>query len=50
MEVFLLPKNMDKAPIPKCVGCMFSAMTKKPWSSKGNNTGGQVGQMNKIDE
>ena len=42
-EVGLLPKNLDKAPIPKCADCMFSATTKKPWRSKGNNTGGQVG-------
>ena len=47
-EVGLLPKNMDKDPIPKCAGCMFSVTTKKPCLSKGNNTGDQVRQMTKI--
>ena len=47
-EVGLPPKNLDKAPTPKCAGCMFAAMTKKPWHSKGRNTSGQVGQIIKI--
>ena len=47
-EVGLLPKNLVKAPIPKCAGGMFAVMTKKPWCSKGKNTGGQVGQTTKI--
>ena len=41
-EVGLLTKKLAKAPIPKCAGCMFAATTKKLWSSKGRNTGGQV--------
>ena len=44
----LLPKKLAKAPIPKCAGCMFAAMTKKPWRTKGRNTGGQVGRILKI--
>ena len=47
-EVGLLPKKLAKAPIHKCVGCMFAAMTKKPWRTKGGNTGGQVGKILKI--
>ena len=47
-EVGLLPKKLAEAPIPKCAGCIFSAMTKKPWLSKGKNTGDQVGQMTKV--
>ena len=27
---------------------MFAAMTKKPWRTKGRNTGGQVGRIIKI--
>ena len=29
-EVGLLPKNLAKAPIPKCTGCMFAATNNKP--------------------
>ena len=47
-EVGLLPKKLAKAPIPKCVGCTFAVMTKKPWRTKGRNTGGQVGRILKI--
>ena len=47
-EVGILPKKLAKAPIPKCAGCMFAAMTKNPWSTKGRNTGGQVGRILKI--
>ena len=47
-EVGLLPKKLAKAPIPKCAGCIFSAMTKKPWRTKGRNTSGQVGRILKI--
>ena len=47
-EVGLLPKKLAKSPIPKCAGCMFAAMTKKPWRTKGRNTGGQVGRILKI--
>ena len=47
-EVGLPPKKLAKAPIPKCAGCMFAAMTKKPWHSKGKNTCGQVGRMTNI--
>ena len=47
-EVGLLPKNLAKAPIPKCDGCMFAAMTKNPWRSKGRSTSVQVGQIIKI--
>ena len=43
VEVGLLPKNLDKSPIPKCSGCMFSTRTKNIWHSKGINTSGQVG-------
>ena len=42
-EVGLLPKNLTKSPIPDCAGCIFAAMTKKPWQSKGKNTVGRVG-------
>ena len=44
----LLPKKLAKSPIPKCAGCMFVAMTTKPWHSKWKNTGGQVRQIPKI--
>ena len=47
-EVGLLPKKLAKAPIPKCAGCMFAAMTKKPWRTKGRNNGDQVGRILKI--
>ena len=47
-EVGLLSKNMAKSPIPKCAGCMFTAMTKNPCRSKGNNTGGHVERITKI--
>ena len=47
-EVGLLPKKLAKAPIPNCAGCMFAAMTKKPWLSEGKNTSGQVGRITKI--
>ena len=47
-EVGLLPKNLAKAPTPKCTGCMFAATTKKPWRSKGKNTSGQVGKITNI--
>ena len=43
-----MPKNLDKAPIPKCAVYMFAAMAKNPWRSKGKSTGGQVGQMTQI--
>ena len=48
VELVLLPKNLAKAPIPRFSCCIFAAMTKKPWLSKGSNTGGQVGQITKI--
>ena len=48
LEVGLLSKKLAKAPIPKCAGCMISKITKKPWRTKGRNTGGQVGQILKI--
>ena len=44
----ILPKKLAKAPIPKCAGCMFAAMTKNPWRTKEKNTGGQVGRILKI--
>ena len=47
-EVGLLPNKLAKAPIPKCAGCMFAAMKKKPWRTKGRNTGDQVGRILKI--
>ena len=47
-EVGLRPKKLAKAPITKCAGCMFAALTKKPWRSKRKKTGGQVGPMTKI--
>ena len=43
-----MPKKLAKAPIPKCAGCMFAAMKKKPWRTKGRSTGGKVGQILKI--
>ena len=46
-EVGLLPKHLAKARIPKCAGCMFAAMTKKPWRTKGSKSG-QVGRKTKI--
>ena len=46
-EVGLLPKKLAKAPVPKCAGCMFAGMTKKPWRSKGKQNS-QVGRMTKI--
>ena len=42
-EVGLLPKNLAKAQIPKCEGCMFAAVTKNTWLSKGKNNSGQFG-------
>ena len=44
----LIPKNMTKALIPKSAGCMFSAMNKKPWRSKGKDIGGKVGIITNI--
>ena len=43
-----MPKKLDKVPIPECSGCMFVAITKNPWQSKGKNTGGHFGLMTKI--
>ena len=44
-EVGLLTNNLVKLPVPKCEGCIFATMTKKPWHTKGKNIGGQVGRI-----
>ena len=46
-QVGLLPKRIATAPTPKCAGCMFSSMTKKPWQTKGSR-GNQVGRRTKV--
>ena len=46
-QVGLLPKRIATAPTPKCAGCMFSSMTKKPWRTKGSK-GNQVGRRTKV--
>ncbi len=30
-----IPRKLAKVPPPKCAGCMFGAMTKRPWQDKG---------------
>ena len=46
-KVGLLPKRIATAPTPRCVGCMFSSMMKKPWRTKGTK-GNQVGRKTNV--
>jgi hypothetical protein len=41
-ELVIMPKRLSKVTPPKCTGCMFGSMTKKPWRSKGNKPKGVV--------
>ena len=41
-------KRIATAPTPKCAGCMFSVITKKPWRTKGSK-GNQVGRNTKVN-
>jgi hypothetical protein len=43
-ELGILPKKLAHVTAPKCAGCMFGSMTKKPWRSKGNKPKG-VGHL-----
>jgi hypothetical protein len=39
-ELGILPKRLAQVTSPKCTGCMYGAMTKKPWRSKGKKPKG----------
>jgi hypothetical protein len=43
-ELGILPKKLAQVTPPKCVGCLFGNMTKKPWRNKGNKPEG-VGHL-----
>jgi hypothetical protein len=43
-ELGILPKKLAQVTPPKCAGCLFGTMTKKPWRNKGNNPKG-VGHL-----
>jgi hypothetical protein len=55
-EVGILPKKLAQVTPPKCAGCLFGAMTKKPWRNKGNKPKGvrhlakSPGQMVSVDQ
>jgi hypothetical protein len=55
-ELGILPKKLAQVTAPKCAGCMFGAMNKKPWRIKGNKPKGVVhlatspGQMVSVDQ
>jgi hypothetical protein len=36
-ELGILPKKLAQVTPPKCAGCLFGTMTKKPWRNKGKN-------------
>ena len=51
-----IPKKLAKTTSPRCAGCLFGAMTKVPWRTKGNESGKQVfkatrpGQVVSVDQ
>ena len=51
-----IPKKLAKVNPPKCAGCLFGAMTKVPWRTKGKESGKQVfnasrpGQVVSVDQ
>jgi hypothetical protein len=55
-ELGILPKKLAEVTAPKCAGCIFGDMTKKPWRSKVNNPKGvghlatSPGQMVSVDQ
>jgi hypothetical protein len=55
-ELGILPKTLAQVTAPKCAGCMFGAMNKKPWRSKGNKPKGEgnlatsPGKMVSVDQ
>jgi hypothetical protein len=36
-ELGILPKKLAQVTPPKCMGCLFGNMTKKPWRNKGKS-------------
>jgi hypothetical protein len=54
-ELGILPKKLAQVTPPKCAGCLFGTMTKKPWRNKGNKPNGvghlatAPGQMVSVD-
>ena len=45
-----IPKKLVKTMLPWCAGCLFGAMTKVPWQTKGSNTGQQVFKATKAGQ
>jgi hypothetical protein len=51
-----IPRKLAKTTPPRCAGCLFGAMTKVPWRTKGNESGKQVfkatrpGQVVSVDQ
>jgi hypothetical protein len=43
-ELGILPKKLAQVTPPKCAGCLFGTMTKKPWRNKGKRPKG-VGHL-----
>jgi hypothetical protein len=55
-ELGILPKKLAQVTPPKCAGCLFGTMTKKPWRNKGKIPKGvghlatAPGQMVSVDQ
>ena len=51
-----IPRKLAKTTPPRCAGCLFDAMTKVPWQTKGSESGKQVfratrpGQVVSVDQ
>jgi hypothetical protein len=45
-----IPRRLAKVPPPKCVGCLFSAMTKLPWRGKESKSSHEVFTATKPGE
>jgi hypothetical protein len=43
-ELGILPRKLAQVNPPKCAGCLFGTMTKKPWRNKGKSPKG-VGHL-----
>ena len=43
----ILPRRLMLVRTPKCAGCLFGSMTKKPWRTKGANNKGRIKQVTK---
>ena len=38
----ILPRNILKVKLPKCAGCLYGAMKKRPWCTKSTNNRGYI--------